>query len=135
MMMAATEGAMAFVKGLGAVHAMSHSAGRLAGLSLHHGTLNAILLPHVLRFNQDAARAKYGRIRRAMGLAADADLAAAIEGLNRRIGLPEGLGALGVTPAHIPELVEHAVGDIAGATNPRPLAREDYRLLFAQAIG
>jgi 4-hydroxybutyrate dehydrogenase len=135
MMMAATEGAMAFVKGLGAVHAMSHSAGRLGGLTLHHGTLNAVILPHVLRFNHAAAGAKYSRIGRTMGLDAGADIAAAVEELNRQIGLPASLGALGVTPAHIPELVEHAVGDIAGATNPRPLAREDYWLLFAQAIG
>ncbi len=120
MMMAATEGAMAFIKGLGAVHAMSHSAGRLGGLSLHHGTLNAVILPHVLRFNQDAAAAKYGRIRRAMGLGADADLAVAIEDLNRQVGLPASLGVLGVTPAHIPELVEHALGDIAGATKRTP---------------
>jgi hypothetical protein len=70
-----------------------------------------------------------------MGLGDSADLAAAVEELNRQIDLPASLGALGVTPAHIPELVEHAVGDIAGATNPRPVAREDYWLLFAQAIG
>ena len=93
MMMAATEGAMAFVKGLGAVHAMSHSAGRLPGLRLHHGTLNAVLLPVVLRFNKDAVPEKYARIAAAMGLAADADIAAAIETLNRRIGLPSSLGA------------------------------------------
>lgn len=135
MMMAATEGAMAFIKGLGAVHAMSHSAGRLGGLSLHHGTLNAVILPGMLRFNQEAAGAKYARIRRAMGLGPDADLAAAVEDINRRIGLPATLGALGVTPAHIPELVEHAVADIAGATNARPVTSVDYSRLFAQAIG
>src|SRR5690606_20426319 len=51
MMMAAMEGAMAFQKGLGAVHALSHPLGALPGLKLHHGTLNAVLLPAVLRFN------------------------------------------------------------------------------------
>lgn len=135
MMMAATEGAMAFVKGLGAVHAMSHSAGRLSGLSLHHGTLNAVLLPHALRFNESAAHSGYRRIRSAMGLAPDADLAMAIEKLNRQIGLPSTLGALGIGRAQIPELVEHALADIATATNPRPVTAEDYRQLFAAAIG
>lgn len=135
MMMAATEGAMAFVKGLGAVHAMSHSAGRLGGLSLHHGTLNAVLLPHALRFNESAAHSAYSRIRKAMGLAPDADIAAAIEKLNQQIGLPSTLGALGIGRAHIPELVDHALADIATATNPRPVSAEHYRQLFADAIG
>jgi 4-hydroxybutyrate dehydrogenase len=135
MMMAATEGAMAFVKGLGAVHAMSHAAGRLPGLRLHHGTLNAILLPHVLRFNAGAAPDKYRRIAAAMGLSPDGDVAAAIERLNKRIGLPASLGALGVTAAHIPDLVDHALADLAGLTNPRKVAAGDYRALFEMAIG
>ena len=134
MMMAATEGAMAFVKGVGAVHAMSHSAGRLPGLRLHHGTLNAVLLPIVLRFNKGAAPEKYARIAAAMGLAAGADVAAAIEALNRQIGLPSSLTELGVTAEDIPQLVEHAVADLAGATNPRPVAAEDYRRMFEEAL-
>jgi 4-hydroxybutyrate dehydrogenase len=134
MMMAASEGALAFTKGLGAVHAMSHSAGRLPGLKLHHGTLNAVLLPAVLRFNQGSALEKYARLAAAMGLALDADLADAILTLNRRIGLPASLGALGVTEAHMPELVEHAVADLAGGSNPRKATAEDYRRLFTEAI-
>lgn len=135
MMMAATEGAMAFVKGLGAVHAMSHAAGRLPGLRLHHGTLNAVLLPHVLRFNSGAAADKYPRIAAAMGLSPGGDIAAAVERLNRRIGLPASLGALGITSAHIPDLVDHALADLAGLTNPRKAKAEDYRALFEAAIG
>ncbi|RYF87938.1 MAG: iron-containing alcohol dehydrogenase, partial [Caulobacteraceae bacterium] len=88
MMMASTEGAMAFVKGLGAVHAMSHSAGRLPGKHLHHGTLNAVTLPAVLRFNHGATEEKYERLRMMMGLAPSADLAEAIEEMNADIGLP-----------------------------------------------
>lgn len=135
MMMAATEGAMAFVKGLGAVHAMSHAAGRLGGLSLHHGTLNAVILPHVLRFNRSESPEKYERLGRAMKIDRTADIATAIEDLNHAIGLPAALGALGVTDAHIPELVDHAVEDIAGSTNPRPVGADDYRALFTAAIG
>ncbi len=52
MMTASMEGAMAFQKGLGAVHAMSHPMGALREPSLHHGTLNAVVLPAVLRFNE-----------------------------------------------------------------------------------
>ena len=55
MMMGALEGGLTFQKGLGAVHALSHALGGLKSPSLHHGTLNAILLPPVLRFNAPAA--------------------------------------------------------------------------------
>ena len=67
MMMASTEGAMAFQKGLGAVHSMSHALGANQELRLHHGTLNAVILPTVLRFNKDHVGNKYSRIARAMG--------------------------------------------------------------------
>jgi 4-hydroxybutyrate dehydrogenase len=69
MMMAAMEGAMAFQKGLGAVHALSHPLGALPGLKLHHGTLNAVLLPAVLRFNASSVGDKMQRLAAAMGLA------------------------------------------------------------------
>src|SRR6478735_9752784 len=81
MLMAALEGGLTFQKGLGAVHALSHPLGGLKQVSLHHGTLNAVLLPAVLRFNAPAAEAKYARIRQALGLAPDADLAEWIAGL------------------------------------------------------
>lgn len=83
MMMAAMEGAMAFQKGLGAVHAMSHPLGAVPGLPLHHGTLNALLLPPVLRFNAPAITAKARTLNDALGIAPDSDPAAFIEGLDR----------------------------------------------------
>jgi 4-hydroxybutyrate dehydrogenase len=135
MMMAATEGAMAFVKGLGAVHAMSHAAGRIPGMRLHHGTLNAVLLPAVLRFNRATDNdVKYRRIAAAMGAAANADPAALVIDLNKRLGLPRSLGEMGVTADHVPALVEHALGDLAGMTNPRKATADDYRHLFMAAI-
>ncbi len=135
MMMASTEGAMAFVKGLGAVHAMSHAAGRIRSLNLHHGTLNAVILPAVLRFNRAHCADKYGRLRIAMGLRPDADIAEEIAQLNARLRLPANLRAMGVTDAMLPELVEHSVADINGFTNPRKAAAEDYEQLFADAMG
>src|SRR5207244_2058816 len=95
MMMASTEGALTFQKGLGAVHAMAHPLGALEGLPLHHGTLNAVLLPAVLRFNEPAAPEKYERLRQAAALPAGADLAEWIAGLNVGLGLPNGLTVLG----------------------------------------
>jgi 4-hydroxybutyrate dehydrogenase len=134
MMMASTEGALAFVKGLGAVHSMSHAAGRLKSLRLHHGTLNAVILPTVLRFNEAACGETYARIRQAMGLAADTDIAHAVERMNADIGLPGGLAAMGLTESMIEDMVPHAVSDLSTRTNPRPVSAEDYANLFRSAM-
>lgn len=134
MMMASTEGAMAFVKGLGAVHSMSHAAGRLPGLKLHHGTLNAVILPSVLRYNEGTSPEKYARIAEAMGLAPGTDLAGAVAARNAAIGLPAGLGSMGLTQAMIGDLVPHAVADLSTRTNPRVVDAAAYADLFAAAI-
>lgn len=125
MMMAATEGAMAFQKGLGAVHALSHPLGALP-LRLHHGTLNAILLPAVLRFNRPAVEAKWKRLCGAMCLVTKGDAPEFILGLNRRLGLPAGLAALGVDRAILPDIARKAMKDHCHATNPRRPSEQDY---------
>ncbi len=135
MMMASTEGAYAFVKGLGAVHAMSHAAGRLPEPRLHHGTLNAVILPTALRFNAPACDEQYARLRQAMGLGEGADLAAAVEEMNAGLGLPPNLSAMGLTGDMLDGLVENAAKDLAGRTNPRPVTEDDYRALFVEAMG
>ena len=134
MMMASNEGALAFSKGLGAVHAMSHAAGARSELRLHHGTLNAVLLPTVLRFNADACKGKYDRIREAIRVPSSTDLADHVERLNAGLGLPAGLAALGVTDAMIPELARHAEQDVCSRTNPRPCDGAIYVELFRQAL-
>ena len=135
MMMAAMEGAMAFQKGLGAVHAMSHPLGSLESPRLHHGTLNAVLLPAVLRFNANHVGDKYAELCAAMGLPAGSDLAAFIEGLNARLGLPKGLRDMGVRPEILPRMAELAEKDHTTATNPRPATAADYARLLSQAMG
>jgi alcohol dehydrogenase class IV len=135
MMMASLQGGMGFQKGLGAVHAMSHPLGGLAQPVLHHGTLNAVILPAVLRFNADYVDDKYQRLAAAMGLAPESDLASTIEDLNRRLGLPASLREIGVSDDVIPGMVEGALADHSNATNPRPISTEDYQALFAAAMG
>ncbi|MBI3515949.1 MAG: iron-containing alcohol dehydrogenase [Proteobacteria bacterium] len=135
MMMAAMEGAMAFQKGLGAVHAMSHPLGGIQSPRLHHGTLNAVVLPAVLRFNRDHLGDKPARMAQAMGLAAGGDVADAIAALNARLGLPAGLRAMGVTQDILPAMAEQAVKDHCNGTNPRPAAVADYLALFQAAMG
>lgn len=130
MMMAAMEGAMAFQKGLGAVHGMSHPLGALPDLRLHHGTLNALCLPAVIEFNAGAVGDKYDRLKAAWGLSGSADLAQEVRRLNERLGLPSGLAAMGVQESDIDKLVPQAMADHTTATNPRPLTPDDYRALF-----
>ncbi|WP_421999318.1 hypothetical protein [Reyranella sp.] len=134
MMMASTEGAMAFVKGLGAVHAMSHAAGRLPELKLHHGTLNAVILPTILRFNEGTSPEKYERLAEAMGLPKATDLSDAVSARNRSLGLPGGLAEMGIGEGMIADLVPHAVADLSTRTNPRPADAAAYASLFAAAL-
>lgn len=134
MMMASTEAALAFSKGLGSIHAMAHSAGRLKDLRLHHGTLNAVIMPVVLRFNADHAKDKYERIRHALRLGPSVDLADMIEDLNAKLGLPKNLGEMGLTTDRLPDLVPEALDDLATATNPVKPTADDYARLFEEAI-
>ncbi len=134
MMMASYEGALAFVKGLGAVHGLSHALGRLSELKLHHGTLNAIILPHALVMIGDATPEKFARLRAAMGLAANADLSLAIADLNARIGIPNSLRALGVSQDHWPATRAYALSDLATGSNAIPFDAAKYDELFARAL-
>jgi alcohol dehydrogenase class IV len=134
MMMASTEGAMAFSKGLGAVHSMSHAIGANQELRLHHGTLNAVILPSVLRFNQDHIGNKYSRIARAMGKNESINLATEIEKLNEKIGMPSNLSEMGVTEDMIPDLIAHAMTDPSNITTPRVPSLEEWEKLFLEAM-
>jgi 4-hydroxybutyrate dehydrogenase len=132
MMMASTEGALAFQKGLGAVHALAHPLGALEGLPLHHGTLNAVLLPAVLRFNEPAAAAKFDRLRQIVGR--QGDLGRWVAELNARLGLPAGLAVMGVPADVLPRIAADAEQDPATETNARPAARGDYAELLRSSF-
>lgn len=134
MMMAALEGGLTFQKGLGAVHSLSHALGGFRELKLHHGTLNAVLLPSVLRYNEPAASAKYQSLRRAMGLPEGQDLATFVEALNSRLGMPHGLAAMGVPAGVLSAAAEAAVADHSTATNPRPVGQDDFAEILAMAL-
>jgi 4-hydroxybutyrate dehydrogenase len=113
---------------------MSHATGRIEELRLHHGTLNALFLPAVLRFNADACGEKYVRLREAMGLAPGADLADAVAQMNQRIGMPAGLAAMGVADDHIPGIIEYAQKDLAARSNPRRASADDYAAMIAATM-
>ena len=135
MMMAASEGAMAFAKGLGCVHSMSHAVGANPDLRAHHGTLNAVLLPTVLRLNAPHVGNKYDHLRRAMGLEAGADIAQWITEFNRQLELPANLGEMGVTADMVPGLATHCLSEACHFANPVQPTQEEYEALFHEAIG
>lgn len=130
MMVCALEGAMAFQKGLGAVHALTHPLGAIRSLNLHHGTLNAVLMPAVLRFNREVIGEKWDVLSRFFGNDPDK----AIADLNTRIGIPSGLGALGVTGAMMETVSHEALKDHCHATNPRLASASDYLEIMREAF-
>jgi alcohol dehydrogenase class IV len=133
-MMGALEGGLTFQKGLGAVHGLSHALGGLKEPSLHHGMLNAVLLPPVLRHNREYVGDKYERLVAAIGLPAAGDLVLAVEDLNKRLGLPTSLKGTGLGEAIVRPMAERAFADHSTATNPRPMSIETYENLLRNAL-
>jgi alcohol dehydrogenase class IV len=134
MMMAALQGGLTFQKGLGAVHSLSHPLGGLKSLKLHHGTLNAVLLPAVLRYNAVGCEEKYVRIRAALGLSEHADLAIEIAALAKRLGLPSTLDQMGVTADCFEQIAQYAVKDHSTASNPRPIGAPDFLKILEESL-
>ncbi|WP_307690737.1 iron-containing alcohol dehydrogenase [Variovorax ginsengisoli] len=137
MMSASLQGALAFQKGLGCVHSLSHSLGGI-NPRLHHGTLNAILLPAVIRFNRGAASVagenKIARLSQAMGLAEDVSLEEALVAKSRALNLPTGLRELGVSEDMSERVVQGALADHSHRTNPREASAADYMEMLRQSM-
>ncbi|GAB4211917.1 MAG: iron-containing alcohol dehydrogenase [Roseiflexaceae bacterium] len=132
MLVASCIAGMAFSSGfLGIVHAMAHSVG--GAFEVHHGTANAILLPHGMRFNSVVVPNRYARIARALGVNAGgrpeddviADGIAAVVALSSDCGLPLRLRDVGVTEESLPGIAETATTDAAIYTNPRHATDEE----------
>ena len=137
MMSASMQGAMAFQKGLGAVHSLSHSLGGI-NPRLHHGTLNAMFLPAVIRFNAQAESVqkekRLERMAHAMGLTSAGDIPQAIREMNARLELPTGLAAMGVTEGMFDDIIKGAMADHCHKTNPRIATAEEYREMLTQSL-
>ena len=137
LMSASMQGAMAFQKGLGCVHSLSHSLGGVDP-RLHHGTLNAMFLPAVVRFNAEVDSLKredrLARMAHAMSLASSGDVAEAITDMNARLGLPTGLAAMGVERSQFDRIIQGALADHCHKTNPRLASSDDYEAMLGASL-
>jgi 4-hydroxybutyrate dehydrogenase len=133
MMMCSLEGGLSFQKGLGAVHSLSHPLGGLTSKKLHHGTLNAIFLPHVLKFNSDYCIDKMKTIAKKLNIGEISAIAGVFEKLCGELGLPSKLRDLGVTKQDLESLAEKALNDHCTSTNPRPMEIDDFVNLYTLA--
>jgi 4-hydroxybutyrate dehydrogenase len=137
MMTSSILGAMAFQKGLGCVHSLSHALGGM-NPKLHHGTLNAIFLPAVLEFNaSDAvvqAERKMERMADSMKLGDAGDVPDALRRVNESIGIPKGLSELGVTRDMFDAAAAAALADPSHRTNPREASASDYKDLLEKSF-
>jgi alcohol dehydrogenase class IV len=134
MLAAASMGATAFQKGLGAIHSLSHPVG--AHYNSHHGETNGVVMPYVLRFNRPAIEDRMTRLARCLNLP-DPGFQAVLSwvlALRKQIGIPDTLADLGVKESDLDTLVPEAVDDPSTGGNPRPAGAAEMREMFLNAI-
>lgn len=133
MMAAAAMGAVAFQKGLGATHAVSHSVGAI--YNTHHGLTNAVVLPSVIAMNKPAIITKVESIARYLDINGGFDgFANYILELRRELKVPDRLGELGVGTHRIDEMTRMALEDPSAGGNPVKMDTDNTRALFEVCI-
>jgi alcohol dehydrogenase class IV len=134
MMAAASMGATAFQKGLGAIHALSHPIG--AVYDAHHGLTNAVVMPYVLEFNRQAIEAKMARLAAWLGLPDPSfkGVMAWVLALRKEIGIPHTLKDLGVGTDRLDELSVMAAADPSAGGNPIPIGVPELKQMFIACI-
>ena len=134
MLVASSMGATAFQRGLGAIHAVSHSIGAL--YDSHHGLLNAIVMPYVMQMNRPAIEAETARAARYLGLP-NADFNGLLDwvlALRAELEIPHTLAEIGIDDARADLIGEMSVKDVTARTNARQLSADEYRQLFLNAL-
>ncbi|AOF91449.1 iron-containing alcohol dehydrogenase [Sinorhizobium sp. RAC02] len=133
MMSAAAMGAVAFQKGLGAIHSLSHPVGAI--YNTHHGMTNAVVMPPVLTFNRPAIEAKIVSAAAYLGIAGGFDgFFDYVLRLREELGVPDKLSALGVGTDRIDEMSEMAIVDPTAGGNPVELTLDAAKRLFVECI-
>ncbi len=131
---AAMMGAVAFQKGLGAIHAISHPIGAL--YNTHHGTTNAAVIVPVLHFNRPAIEARIEAAARYLGITGGFDgFCAFVTDLNASLGIPANLRELGVTTPDIDAILAGALKDPSAGGNPLELTADNTRPLIEACLG
>lgn len=135
MMAASSMGAVAFQKGLGAIHSLSHPCGGI--LNTHHGLTNAVVMPYVLAFNRPAIEEKITRLTRYLGFQHPGfePFLDWILDLRQELKIPHTLADLGMKVEHIERFSKMALVDPPSATNPIPLNANNLARLYRNAIG
>ena len=133
-MIASLMGAVAFQKGLGVVHSLAHPLSSL--LDTHHGLANAVNLPYGMQFNISGFEDRFRRIARTMELKEETGKAVVehLFELNKQIGMPVKLSAIGVKQEHIETLSDLAFADFCHPNNPKPVSRANFRKLYGEAL-
>ncbi|WP_444462742.1 iron-containing alcohol dehydrogenase [Rhodobacter capsulatus] len=129
MMSAAAMGAVAFQKGLGAIHSLSHPVGAVYGT--HHGTTNACVMPMVLDYNRAAIEERIEKAAAYIGIPGGFDgFRAAVVALNKELNIPDTLTKMGVKREDLDQLTEMALEDPSCGGNPIEMTRQNTRALF-----
>ena len=134
MLVAASMGATAFQKGLGGMHALAHPLGAL--YNAHHGLLNAILMPYVLKANRRAIEATVERLARYLDISEpgfDGFLGCVLK-LRQQIGIPHSLAAIDIDDSDAEKVGCMATQDPAADSNPIALSSEEYCQIFRAAV-
>ena len=134
MLVASSMGATSFQRGLGAIHALAHPLGAL--YDAHHGTLNAVLMPYVLKANRPAIESRIERLGRYIGLS-DTGFDSFMDwvlSLRAEINIPSTLSELGIDDQQSHRIGQMAVQDPSAGTNPITYSAEDYEQVFLSAL-
>ena len=134
MLLASMMGAIAFQKGLGVVHSLAHPLSSL--LDTHHGLANAVNLPYGMQYNIAGFEDRFVRMAKALGIKNETGegVVEYLFDLNDRLGIPKTLGGIGVKQEHIETLADLAFADFAHPNNPKPVSRDDFKMLYTTAL-
>jgi hypothetical protein len=131
MMMAALEGGISILKGLGPDHAIGNTLG---DRGFHHGTLVTVILPSVLRFHEGHAGDRIKSMAAAFGLGSAEEIRGVIKQLNERVGLPTNLKEVGYMIDDIDRVAEICVDSYFNRTSPRVPTHDEYKTIIADAM-
>jgi alcohol dehydrogenase class IV len=134
MMLSSLMGAVAFQKGLGVVHSLAHPLSQM--LDTHHGLANAVNLPYGMKFNLEGFESRFEDMANAFGLknGNGVQLIDELFKLNERLGLPTNLSGIDVKEKHLDSLADLAIADFCHPNNPKPVMRDDFRKIYAEAL-